>query len=102
MAEHACNLIEKVESSSRSNHLSGVLSQNYSRFCLVCHLREIFNSLFHAGLLFFVFVFFFFFLSWVFVPTCRLFVVVASGGYSLVEVSRLLIAVASVVAEHRL
>ena len=46
--------------------------------------------------------FFFFFLSWVFVPTCRLFVVVASGGYSLVEVSRLLIAVASVVAEHRL
>ena len=83
MAEHACTVIEKVESPSRSNYLSGVLSQSYSRFCLVCRLREIFNSLFHAGLLCVcvcVCFFFFFFLAELgFVPTCRLFLVVASG-----------------------
>ena len=81
MAEHARTVIEKVESPSRSNYLSGVLSQSYSRFCLVCRLREIFSSLFHAGLLCVcVCVVFFFFLAELgFVPTRRLFLVVASG-----------------------
>ena len=78
MAEHARTVIEKVESPSRSNYLSGVLSQSYSRFCLVCRLREIFSSLFHAGLLC-VCVFFFFLAELGFVPTRRLFLVVASG-----------------------
>ena len=38
---------------------------------------------------------------WVFVAVCGLSLVVASGGYSLVAVGRLLITVASLVAEHR-
>ena len=38
----------------------------------------------------------------VFIAACRLSLVVASGGYSLVAVHRLLIAVASLVAENRL
>ena len=41
-------------------------------------------------------------LHWVFVAVCRLSLVVASGGYSLVAVHGLLIAVASLVSEHRL
>ena len=43
-----------------------------------------------------------FWLCWVFVATCGLSLVVASGGYSLVSVCRLLTAVASLAAEHRL
>ena len=38
----------------------------------------------------------------VFLAVCGLSLVVASGGYSLVEVHRLLIAVASLAAEHSL
>ena len=41
-------------------------------------------------------------LNWVFIAMCGLSLVVASGGYSLVVVRRLLIAVAYLVAEHRL
>ena len=79
MAEHARTVIEKVESPSGSNYLSGVLSQSYSRFCLVCRLREIFSSLFHAGLLCVCVCFFFFLAELGFVPTRRLFLIVASG-----------------------
>ena len=39
---------------------------------------------------------------WGFVAACRLSLVVASGGYSPVEVCRRLTVVASLVAEHRL
>ena len=48
-----------------------------------------------------VFIYFFFNLSWVFVATCGLSLIVASGGYSL-AVCRLLIAVASLVVDCRL
>ena len=41
-------------------------------------------------------------MNWVFIATCGLSLVVASGDYSLVAVRRLLIAVAYLVAEHRL
>ena len=105
VAEHACTVIEKVESPSRSNYLSGVLSQSYSRFCLVCRLREIFNSLFHAGLLCVcvcVF-FFFFFFGWAgFCSYMQTFSSCGKWGCCLVEVCGLLIAVASVGAEHSL
>ena len=50
-----------------------------------------------------VFFFFFFFgRCWVFVAECGLSLVAASGGYSFVVVHSLLIAVASLVAEHGL
>ena len=45
---------------------------------------------------------FIFWLHWVFVAACGLSLVVASGGYSLVAVHGLIMAVASLVAEHRL
>ena len=41
-------------------------------------------------------------LCWVFIATLRFSLVVESGGYSLVTVRGLLIAVASLVAEYRL
>ena len=44
----------------------------------------------------------YFWLCWVFVAVCGLSLVVASGGYSLVVVHRLLVAVASLVSEFRL
>ena len=50
---------------------------------------------------FFVYLFIFW-LHWVFVAACGLSLVVASGGYSLVTGHGLLIAVASLVAEHGL
>ena len=43
-----------------------------------------------------------FWLHWVFVAALRLSLVAVSEGYSLAEVHRLLIAVASLVAEHGL
>ena len=46
--------------------------------------------------------FFFFSRSWVFSVACRLSLVLVSKGYSLVVVHRLLISVASLVAEHGL
>ena len=46
--------------------------------------------------------FIYFWLHWFFGATCGLSLVVANGGYSLVAVRGLLIAVASLVAEHRL
>ena len=48
------------------------------------------------------FLFVYFWLHWVFMAACGLSLVVASRGYSLVAVCRLLIAVASLVAEHGL
>ena len=45
---------------------------------------------------------FIFWLCWVFVAVRGLSLVVASGGYSFIAVCGLLIAVASLVAEHRL
>ena len=44
----------------------------------------------------------FIWLCWVFVAECRLSLAAVSGGYSLVAVCRLLIAVASLVAEQAL
>ena len=44
----------------------------------------------------------FIWLCWVFTAECSLSLAAVSGGYSLVAVSRLLIAAASLVAEHRL
>ena len=46
--------------------------------------------------------FFFFWLCWVFIAVWMLSLVTVSGAYSLVAVHRLLIAVASLVAENRL
>ena len=46
--------------------------------------------------------FVYFWLPWVFVAAHRLSLVTASGGYSLVAGHRLLIAVVSLVVEHRL
>ena len=45
---------------------------------------------------------FFFWLRWVFVATCRLSLVAASGGYSFVAARGLLIVVVSLVVEHGL
>ena len=56
------------------------------------------NFFFFACLL----IFFFFSRSWVFSVACRLSLVLVSKGYSLVVVHRLLISVASLVAEHGL
>ena len=53
------------------------------------------------GILFYLF-FIYFWLSWVFVAVRGLSVVVVSGGYSFVAVRGLLMAVASLVAEHGL
>ena len=43
-----------------------------------------------------------FWLCWVFITACGLSLVAASGGYCLVAVLRLLIAVGSLVIQHRL
>ena len=48
---------------------------------------------------FYLFIYIYFWLCWVFAAVCRRSLVVVSGGYSVV-VRRLLIAVASLVAEH--
>ena len=48
------------------------------------------------------FFFFFFWLFWIFVAASGLSIVTVKRGYSLVAVHRLLIAVASLAAEHRL
>ena len=45
---------------------------------------------------------FYFWLCWVFITACSVFPIVASGDYSLIVVCRLLIAVASLVAQHKL
>ena len=47
-------------------------------------------------------IFLFFGLRWVFLAACRPFCVAESGGYSLVAVCRLLLALSSLVAEQRL
>ena len=44
----------------------------------------------------------YFWLRWVFIAACGLSLVAASRGYSFIAVRGLLIAVASLVAEHRL
>ena len=44
----------------------------------------------------------YFWLCWIIIATCGLSLVVASGGHSLAAMQRLLIAVASLVVEHRL
>ena len=49
-----------------------------------------------------IFKFIYFWLCWVFFAASRLSLVVGSGGYSLVALHRLLIAVASLIVEHRL
>ena len=51
---------------------------------------------------FLLYIYIYLWLRWVFVPSHGLSLVVASRGYSLVAVCRLLIAVASLVAEHGL
>ena len=51
---------------------------------------------------FLIYIYIYLWLRWVFVPSHGLSLVVASRGYSLVAVCRLLIAVASLVAEHGL
>ena len=51
---------------------------------------------------FFSFYVFIYWLCWVFVATYGFSLVAASGKYSVVEVCRLLIVMASLVAEHRL
>ena len=48
------------------------------------------------------FIYFNFWLHWVLVAACGLSLVAASGGYSSAAVCRLLIAVASSIAEHGL
>ena len=48
------------------------------------------------------YVFIYFWLCWVFGAVFRLSLIVASGGYSLLVVGRLLIAEASVTVKHRL
>ena len=60
--------------------------------------------LYRAMLLSFFFktIYLFISLHWVFVAACRLSLVVVSGGYFLVAVRGLLIAVASLSVEHRL
>ena len=50
----------------------------------------------------FTYLFIYFWLCWVLVAACRLSLVVASGGYSLVAVFGPLFAVASLVIEHGL
>ena len=55
----------------------------------------------HFGILFSL-SFIYFWLHWVFFMTCRLSLVAASKGSSLVAVCGLLIAAASLVADHRL
>ena len=58
---------------------------------------------FVSGLFYFLIIYlvsYYFWLHWVFDATCRL-SLVASGGYSLGVVRGLLIAAASLVAEHR-
>ena len=52
--------------------------------------------------LLYIYIYIYLWLRWVFVPSHGLSLVVASRGYSLVAVCRLLIAVASLVAEHGL
>ena len=52
--------------------------------------------------IFFLLSFFYFWLHWVFVTVLELSLIEESGGYSLVELCRLLPAVASLFAEHRL
>ena len=47
-------------------------------------------------------IYLFIWLHWVFVAACGLSLVVASRGYSFIAVCKLLIAMASLVAEHRL
>ena len=72
---------------------------------LFSHLlnRKIILNNWSASILFFFFFFFFFLYGCaVFFATCRLSPLVVSGVYSLVAVHRLLMAVASPVAEHRL
>ena len=49
-----------------------------------------------------IYLFIYFWLRWVFFAACGLCLVAQSGGYSLVKVIRLLIAVASLVGSHRL
>ena len=54
-----------------------------------------------SGLLF-IYLLTYFWLYWVFVAAHRLSLVAASGGYSLVDMHRLLTVVASLVVEHEL
>ena len=61
--------------------------------CIRIHIYTFFQILFHYRYSFFR-------LHWVFITVCRLSVVAASRGYSLVVVCRLLILGASLVAEH--
>ena len=49
-----------------------------------------------------VYLFVYFWSRWVFVAVCGLLLVAMSRGYSVVAACRLLIAVASLIAEHRL
>ena len=60
------------------------------------------NKYFFFNFVFFFFFFFYFGLCWVFVAARAFFLVLASRGYSLVMVLRLLIGVASLAAEHML
>ena len=53
-------------------------------------------------LFFKIYLFIYFWLRWVFVAVCGLSLVAASGGYSFGVVRSLLIAVASLIAEHGL
>ena len=67
--------------------------------CLVLRVGFLHSSFFKKIL--FIYLFIYFWLRWVFVAARGLFLVAASGGYS-VAVCGLLTAVASLVAEHGL
>ena len=67
-----------------------------SIFCILSLKKILFLSIFFKEL------FIYFWLHWVFIATRGLSLVAASGGYSLVVVCGLFVAVASLVSEHRL
>ena len=63
--------------------------------CFAVFLKFIFKS-------YYLLIYFYFWLHWVFAAAHGLSLIVASGGLLLVAVHELLIAMASLVAEHRL
>ena len=65
-------------------------------------IRSMLLSFLQFSQLRFLNVFCLFLVGWIFIAACRLSLVEASGGCSLVAVCRLLIVVASLLTEHRL
>ena len=64
-------------------------------FCCMCFCLKLYLLIFLRKTFIYLFL-----LHWVLVAVCRLSLVAVSRGYSLVAVHRLLIVVASLVAEH--